>query len=321
MFKSVLTRSARILPGIRAQELPTRISLILPRLKSTATPANPKIEHDDSTHEKNLDQLLENEDITLEDIEVFEEQMEKEFQGGFQASITEPQRLAESEAEMFNIESGSPEKSRAMKLDPQSLPRRVTLEELGPNFTEEDYASTLVHGRGIHLPYFHARTHDIPVANIQFRSHHPRLLELFTHFATHAASSLGIPTSRVFALPTQRSLWTVPRSPFVHKKSQENFERRVYKRGIKAWDADPEVVDRWTKYLVRHQMGGVGMRITKWERMPIGVGKTRFAQVKDALEVPGSVDSVSIKDLGKKIIIEEMKDIRGQPRKQITQVS
>ncbi|KAF9267262.1 ribosomal protein S10 [Marasmius fiardii PR-910] len=235
--------------------------------------------------------------------------MEKDLERSFKASTTEPQMMADSEAEMFGIESVSPDQIQTTKLDPQSLPRPVSLEELGPNFTEEDYASTLVHGRGIHLPYLHPRTHDIPVANIQFRSHHPRLLELFTHFAAHAASSLGIPTSRVFPLPTQRSMWTVPRSPFVHKKSQENFERRVYKRAIKAWDADPEVVDRWTKYLVRHQMGGVGMRIAKWERMPIGIGKTRFAQAKDALEVPGSVDSGSIKELGKKIILEEGKGI------------
>lgn len=170
------------------------------------------------------------------------------------------------------------------------------------SLTEAEIAATVVHGRGIHLPHFHPRTHDIPVANIQFRSHHPQLLELFTHFATHAASSLGIPVSRVYNLPTKRTLWTVLRSPFVHKKSQENFERRVHKRAIKAWDADPEVVERWCKYLRRHAMGGVGMRVTRWERMPFGVGRNMLERVDGELNKPAH----NIKALGEKIVNEEM---------------
>lgn len=163
-----------------------------------------------------------------------------------------------------------------------------------------------MHGRGIHFPFFHPRTHDIPVANIHFRSHHPRLLDLFTHFATHAASSLGIPVSRVVFLPTKRTLWTVPRSPFAHKKSQENFERRVHKRAIKAWDADPEVVDRWCRYLRRHALGGVGMRVTKWERLPLGIGKTRLEEVNDRLEKKNGMAGQKIKQLGEKIVVEEL---------------
>ena len=144
---------------------------------------------------------------------------------------------------------------------------------IGENFTEAEHAATLIHGRGIQTAFHHPRTHDIPVANIQFRSHYPELLDLFTHFATHAASSLGIPVSRVVTLPTKRTLWTVLRSPHVHKKSQENFERKVHKRAIKAWDADADVVDRWCRYLRQHALGGVGMRVTKWRRMPVGIGK------------------------------------------------
>ncbi len=75
---------------------------------------------------------------------------------------------------------------------------------LGTDFTEREYASALIHGRSFHLPYYHPHTHSIPVASIQFRSHFPRLLDLFTHFASHAASSLAIPVSRVVMLPTQR---------------------------------------------------------------------------------------------------------------------
>ncbi|THV03065.1 hypothetical protein K435DRAFT_827287 [Dendrothele bispora CBS 962.96] len=240
----------------------------------------------------------------------------------FEATSKEPERLGQDEKELFGTESypGSEfphqktpsdhHPSTPPKLDPRTLPRNVSLDELGRNASEEDVASTLVHGRSVHLPYFHPRTHGYPAAVIQFRSYEPRLLELFSHFATHAASALGIPCSRVAYLPTQRTLWTVPRSPFVHKKSQENFERKVHKRMIKAWDADEEVVERWFKYLRRHEMGGVGMRMVKWERMELGVGQKRLAHLKDVLSGSAKevvdTDAEEIKQLGQRIVQEEM---------------
>ncbi|KIY44715.1 ribosomal protein S10, partial [Fistulina hepatica ATCC 64428] len=110
------------------------------------------------------------------------------------------------------------------------------------------------------------QTHGIPAATIAFYSYTPALLELFTHFASHAACSLGIPSCHPVPLPKKRTLWTVPRSPFVNKKSQENFERVTHRRLIKAWDSDPQVIDRWFMYLKRHALAGVGMRMVKWER-------------------------------------------------------
>ncbi|KAK0225759.1 ribosomal protein S10 domain-containing protein [Armillaria fumosa] len=181
----------------------------------------------------------------------------------------------------------------------------ISAASLGTDYTEREYASALIHGRGFHLPYYHPHTHSIPVASIQFRSHFPRLLDLFTHFASHAASSLAIPVSRVVMLPTQRSMWTVPRSPFAYKKSQENFERKVHKRMIKAWDADEEVVRRWIMYLQRHNMGGVGMRTTTWERLPLGAARTANAVV------PVTEAGAKIKLLGEKIVKEEMAALEG----------
>ncbi|KAF8645388.1 hypothetical protein AX16_007890 [Volvariella volvacea WC 439] len=227
-------------------------------------------------------------------------------------SIKDPQQPAQTEAELFGLSSIA----QNGQLDPKMLPLREPLEG---QFTEEQYAATLIHGRGIRPPIFHPRTHDIPVANIQFRSHHPRLLDLFTHFATHAAYSLGIPVSKPYYLPTKRTLWTVLRSPFAHKKSQENFERKVHKRGIKAWDADPEVVARWVQYLRRHALGGVGMRVTRWEHLPLGVGASRLDEVDSFLrerpgasEAPASVAerTQKIKALGEKIIREESGEIK-----------
>lgn len=171
---------------------------------------------------------------------------------------------------------------------------------------EHLYATSVVRGRSLRPAHIHPKTHNIPVATIQFRSYHPRLLDLFIHFTSHAAAALAIPVSRTVCLPTQRSLWTVPRGPFAHKKSQENFERKVHKRAIKAWDADHEVVERWIKYLEEHPLEGVGIRVTRWQRAPVGIG----AQVLDKVTEQMRLESVSsrekVKALGEQIIKEEL---------------
>lgn len=97
-------------------------------------------------------------------------------------------------------------------------------------------------------------------------------------------------------------MWTVLRGPFIHKKSQENFERRVHKRIIKAWDADPVVVDRWVRYLRKHQMPGVGIRVTTWERAPLGIGKQIHEQAMEKIRP----DPEEIKALAEKIVEQEM---------------
>ncbi|PPQ90491.1 hypothetical protein CVT25_014774 [Psilocybe cyanescens] len=197
-------------------------------------------------------------------------------------------------------------KALGLRHDPARFPLTEDLDPTKQDFSEARYAATVVHGRSVHEPFFHPRTHDIPVANVHFRSHHVKLLNLFTHFATHAASSLGIPTSKVVPLPTQRTLWTVLRSPFAHKKSQENFDRKVHKRAIKAWDADPEVVQRWITYLRAHAMPGVGMRVTTWERLPLGVGSAKLTAVRDdSAENTSASAPQKIRQLGKQIIEKE----------------
>jgi len=171
---------------------------------------------------------------------------------------------------------------------------------------ERKWAATVVHGRGAMAPHYHPKTHGIPVALIHFRSYFPQLLDQFIHFTTHAAASLAIPISKPVYLPTQRSLWTVPRGPFAHKKSQENFERKVHKRVIKAWDADQEVIDRWIKYIGEHEMAGVGMRIVRWHRAPVSIGQKTLEQVMKQMRVGTVTSSEQVKALGEQIIQQEL---------------
>ncbi|OAD73402.1 hypothetical protein PHYBLDRAFT_125051 [Phycomyces blakesleeanus NRRL 1555(-)] len=116
-------------------------------------------------------------------------------------------------------------------------------------------------------------THGIPVCNLHLRGYLPQQLDFYADFARRAAFHLGMPCSGTVPLPTQTSRWTVIRSPFVHKKSQENFERKTHKRLLQIKDAHPEAVDRWLRYLTRNAPAGVGLRATTWEFESIGVGK------------------------------------------------
>jgi small subunit ribosomal protein S10 len=150
---------------------------------------------------------------------------------------------------------------------------------------------------------YHPQTHGIPAAVLHFRSHHPILLNLFTYLAVRTASALGIPVSRPAFLPTQRTLWTVPRGPFAHKKSQENFERKVHKRAIKAWDANPEIIGVWVEYLETYHVGGVGLRTIRWERAPVGFGKLRLDGLTNQLEsIRRKTDRGQVAALGEEIV-------------------
>ncbi|RUO95415.1 ribosomal protein S10p/S20e-domain-containing protein [Jimgerdemannia flammicorona] len=89
-----------------------------------------------------------------------------------------------------------------------------------------------------------------------------------------------MPCSGMVRLPTQRSMWTLLRSPFVHKKAQENFERRTHKRLLQVKDAAPEAVNRWLLYLRMNAPAGVGMRATVFEYEEVGVGQRMIERVE-----------------------------------------
>jgi len=79
----------------------------------------------------------------------------------------------------------------------------------------------------------------------------------------------------------------------------------VHKRAIKAWDADAEVVQRWVAYLRTHVLAGVGMKVTMWDRVPLGIGNAGILVEDDAIN-PMLVAPQEIKELGNQIIQDEM---------------
>jgi small subunit ribosomal protein S10 len=61
------------------------------------------------------------------------------------------------------------------------------------------------------------------------------------------AKRTGARVSGPVPLPTKRSVYTVNRSPFIDKKSREQFEARVHKRLIDIYDSNPQTVDSLMK--------------------------------------------------------------------------
>lgn len=122
-------------------------------------------------------------------------------------------------------------------------------------------------------PMRHPPTYGIPVASLQLRSFSIRNLEFFADFCMRAAFYLKMPASGPVPLPRRTERWTVLKSNFVNKKSQENFERITYKRVITVMDAEKEAVEAWLAFVRRWQFYGVGMKANVWEFCGVEVGK------------------------------------------------
>ncbi|GAB1320097.1 Tryptophan--tRNA ligase, mitochondrial [Madurella fahalii] len=115
--------------------------------------------------------------------------------------------------------------------------------------------------------------YGVPSCNLQLRSYSARNLEFFCDFALRAAYYLGLPAYGPVPLPRMVERWTVPKSTFIFKKSQENFERITLRRLIQIKDGHPETVQVWLAFLQKHAYYGIGMKANIWEFSKLGVGK------------------------------------------------
>lgn len=112
--------------------------------------------------------------------------------------------------------------------------------------------------------------YGVPCCDLQLRSYSVRGLEFFADFALRAAYYLHLPAYGPVPLPRMIQRWTVPKSHFIYKKSQENFERITLRRLIQIKDGHPESVELWLAFLRKHQHHGVGMKANVWEYEKIG---------------------------------------------------
>lgn len=113
-------------------------------------------------------------------------------------------------------------------------------------------------------PLRRVATHGLPVCDLQLRSFSIRNLEFMCDFALRTAYYCHLPAFGPIPLPKRTERWTVPKGHFVHKKSQENFERVTHKRLVQIKDGHPETVELWLAFLKKHQYYGVGMKANVW---------------------------------------------------------
>jgi len=82
---------------------------------------------------------------------------------------------------------------------------------------------------------------------IKLRSFDHGVLDKSAGEIVKTARRTGALTSGPVPLPTQRSVYTVLRSPHVDKKSREQFEMRVHKRLIDISQSTPQTIDALMK--------------------------------------------------------------------------
>ena len=84
--------------------------------------------------------------------------------------------------------------------------------------------------------------YGVPVCDLQLRTYSIQNLLLFSDFAVRAAYYMGLCARGPIPLPRITERWTVPRSNFIFKKSQENFERITMRRLIQIQDGASPIV-------------------------------------------------------------------------------
>ncbi len=78
---------------------------------------------------------------------------------------------------------------------------------------------------------------------IKLKSYDHNLIDKSTERIIRTVRQTGAIISGPIPLPTERSVYTVLRSPHVNKKSREQFESRTHKRLIDIFNSTPKTVD------------------------------------------------------------------------------
>ena len=78
---------------------------------------------------------------------------------------------------------------------------------------------------------------------IRLKAYDHRVLDQSAHQIVETAERTGARVVGPVPLPTERSIYTVLRSPHVDKKSREQFEIRTHKRLVDILEPTPQTVD------------------------------------------------------------------------------
>ena len=82
-----------------------------------------------------------------------------------------------------------------------------------------------------------------PRIRIKLRAYDHRMLDVAARDIVEHVMRTGAKVVGPVPLPTERSIYTVIRSPHKYKDSREHFEMRIHKRLIDILDPTPKTVD------------------------------------------------------------------------------
>ena len=82
---------------------------------------------------------------------------------------------------------------------------------------------------------------------ISLKAYDHQLLDKSTEKIVKTAKSTGAVISGPIPMPTKRTIYTVLRSPFVDKKSREQFQTKIHKRVVDILNSTPKTVEALMK--------------------------------------------------------------------------
>jgi small subunit ribosomal protein S10 len=97
---------------------------------------------------------------------------------------------------------------------------------------------------------------------VRLRGFDVALVDQSAKAITQTVQKLGTKVAGPIPLPTKINKFTVLRSPFVNKKSREQFEMRTHKRLIDIIEPTPDVMDALMK---QELPAGVDVVIKQWK--------------------------------------------------------
>ena len=82
---------------------------------------------------------------------------------------------------------------------------------------------------------------------IKLKSYDHNLIDKSAEKIIRTAKSTGAIISGPIPMPTKRTVYTVLRSPFVNKKSREQFQTKIHKRVVDIVNSTPKTVESLMK--------------------------------------------------------------------------
>ena len=123
----------------------------------------------------------------------------------------------------------------------------------------------------LNLPRIPAPTSSAPLsASLILSGFMPDHLNFVSFFSLYTAHKMGLAASPVIHMPTKITRTNSLVSPFVHAKTKEVFESKIYKRCIQVYGGDPQVVQKWKDYLRVAMPSGIDLELESFEWKPLG---------------------------------------------------